>query len=127
MTARLLYGFRISVYFGLALTFVGTVLGILIGALQGYFGGRVDLATQRIIEIWNAVPELYLLIILASIFAPSLLLLIGVFALFGWIGAVRLRARRIPAQPQPRVREGGARDGPVQRPDHLAAHACRTR
>jgi len=86
ITARLLYGFRVSILFGLALTFVGTVLGILIGALQGYFGGRVDLATQRIIEIWSAVPELYLLIIVASIFAPSVLLLIGVFALFGWIG-----------------------------------------
>ena len=86
MTARLLYGFRVSIYFGLALTFVGTALGILVGALQGYFGGRVDLTAQRVIEIWNAVPELYLLIIIASIFAPTLLLLIGVFALFGWIG-----------------------------------------
>ena len=85
VAARLLYGFRISVYFGLALTFLGTILGIIIGALQGYFGGRIDLGTQRVIEIWNAIPELYLLIILASIFAPSLLLLLGVFALFGWI------------------------------------------
>lgn len=86
VAARLLYGFRISVYFGLALTFAGTLLGIVIGALQGYFGGRVDIATQRVIEIWNAIPELYLLIILASIFAPSLLLLLVVFALFGWVG-----------------------------------------
>ena len=86
MVARLLYGFRISIYFGLALTFVATLLGIGVGALQGYFGGRVDLGTQRVIEIWNAVPELYILIILASIFQPSLLLLLGVFALFGWIG-----------------------------------------
>jgi len=86
ITTRLLYGFRISVLFGITLTFVATVLGILIGALQGYFGGRVDLATQRVIEIWNAIPELYLLIIIASILAPSLLLLIAVFALFGWIG-----------------------------------------
>jgi microcin C transport system permease protein len=85
IVARLLYGFRISVYFGLALTLVGTVLGIIIGAVQGYFGGRIDLGTQRVIEVWNAIPELYLLIILASIFAPSLLLLLGVFALFGWI------------------------------------------
>lgn len=85
MVARLLYGFRISIYFGIALTFVGIVLGILIGAVQGYFGGRIDLGTQRVIEIWNAIPELYLLIILASIFAPSLLLLLCVFALFGWI------------------------------------------
>ena len=86
ITARLLYGFRISIFFGLALTFVATILGVLIGALQGYFGGRVDLTTQRVIEIWNAIPELYLLIIIATIFAPSLLLLVGVFALFGWIG-----------------------------------------
>ena len=62
------------------------LLGILMGALQGYFGGRIDLGTQRLIEIWNAIPELYLLIIIASIFEPSLLLLLGVFALFGWIG-----------------------------------------
>jgi microcin C transport system permease protein len=86
MVARLLYGFRISIYFGLSLTFVATLLGIAVGALQGYFGGRVDLGAQRVIEIWNAVPELYILIILASIFQPSLLLLLGVFALFGWIG-----------------------------------------
>jgi microcin C transport system permease protein len=86
IVARLLYGFRISVYFGLALTVVGTLLGIVIGAVQGYFGGRVDLGVQRLIEIWSSVPELYLLIIVASILEPSLLLLLGVFALFGWIG-----------------------------------------
>ncbi len=86
IVARLLYGFRVSIFFALTLTFVGTVLGIIVGALQGYFGGRVDLTAQRVIEIWNAVPELYLLIIIASIFAPTLLLLVGVFALFGWIG-----------------------------------------
>jgi microcin C transport system permease protein len=83
--ARLVYGFRVSIYFALALTTIGTLLGILIGAVQGYFGGRVDLGTQRVIEIWNAIPELYLLIIVASIFAPSLLLLLIVFAFFGWI------------------------------------------
>ena len=86
MAARLLYGFRISIYFAVALTFVGTILGIVIGAVQGYFGGRVDLGTQRFIEIWNAIPELYLLIIIAAIFEPSILLLVGVFAIFGWIG-----------------------------------------
>jgi microcin C transport system permease protein len=86
MTARLVYGFRVSIYFGFALTIVGITLGILVGALQGYYGGRVDLTAQRMIEIWNAVPELYLLIIIASIFAPTIGLLIGVFALFGWIG-----------------------------------------
>jgi microcin C transport system permease protein len=86
MTARLLYGFRVSIYFGFALTVVGTVLGIVIGALQGYFGGWVDLGTQRVIEIWSAVPDLYLLIIIVSIFSPTLLLLLIVFSLFGWIG-----------------------------------------
>ncbi len=86
MVARLIYGFRVSVWFGFALTAAGMLLGILIGALQGYFGGRVDLAGQRIIEVWNAIPELYLFIIIASIFSPSLVLLLIVFALFGWIG-----------------------------------------
>ena len=85
MIARLLYGFRVSVWFGLALTVIAVVIGVLMGALQGYFGGWVDLGTQRVIEIWNAIPELYLLIIIASIFEPSMLLLLGVFALFGWI------------------------------------------
>ncbi len=86
MTARLLYGFRVSIYFGLALAVVGTVLGIIIGALQGYFGGWVDLGTQRATEIWSAVPDLYLLIIIVSIFSPTLLLLLVVFSLSAWIG-----------------------------------------
>ena len=86
MAARLLYGFRVSVWFGFALTSAAVLLGILMGAVQGYFGGRIDLGAQRLIEIWNSIPELYLLIIIASIFEPSLLLLLGVFALFGWIG-----------------------------------------
>ncbi len=86
MVARLLYGFRVSIWFALALTFVGTVLGIAAGALQGYFGGRVDLFSQRLIEIWGAIPELYLLIIFASIFEPSLLLLLILLSLWGWIG-----------------------------------------
>lgn len=86
MIARLIYGFRISVWFGLALTAVGTLLGILMGAIQGYFAGRIDLTVQRLIEIWSAIPELYLLIIVASVFTPSLLLLLVVLALFGWMG-----------------------------------------
>ena len=86
MIARLLYGFRISIWFGFALTVTGTLIGIAAGALQGYFGGKVDLLLQRFIEIWGAVPELYLLIIFASIFEPSLLLLLVLLSLFGWLG-----------------------------------------
>ena len=84
--ARLIYGFRLSVLFGLSLTFIGTILGILAGAVQGYFGGRTDLIFQRFIEIWGAMPELYLLIIFASIFKPSMLLLLILLSLFGWMG-----------------------------------------
>ena len=86
MLARLLYGFRVSIWFALALTFTGTLLGILMGAIQGYFGGRIDLGLQRLIEIWGAIPELYLLIIFASIFEPSLLLLLVLLSLWGWMG-----------------------------------------
>ena len=84
--ARLLYGFRLSVLFGFALTFVGTTMGILAGSLQGYFGGKTDLFMQRFIEIWGAMPELYLLIIFASIFKPSVLLLLVLLSMFGWMG-----------------------------------------
>jgi len=86
MTARLLYGFRVSIWFALALTLTGTLIGVAAGALQGYFGGRTDLILQRFIEIWGAVPELYLLIIFASIFEPSLLLLLVLLSLWGWMG-----------------------------------------
>jgi microcin C transport system permease protein len=86
MLARLLYGFRVSIWFAIALTVVGTAIGIIMGALQGYFGGRIDLTMQRIIEVWGAIPELYLLIIFASIFEPSLLLLLILLSLWGWMG-----------------------------------------
>ena len=86
LLARLVYGFRISVWFALALTAVGTAIGIVAGALQGYFGGKVDILLQRFVEIWGALPELYLLIIFASVFEPSLLLLLILLSLFGWIG-----------------------------------------
>ncbi|MBF0308397.1 MAG: ABC transporter permease [Magnetococcales bacterium] len=99
--ARLLYGFRLSILFALGLTAIGVVLGVIAGALQGYFGGRVDLFFQRFIEIWSSMPELYLLIIFAGIFQPSLLLLIILLSLFGWMGlsdyvrAEFLRARHL--------------------------------
>jgi len=84
--ARLFYGFRISLGFGLALTAIGMVIGIITGAIQGYFAGRTDLIFQRILEIWGAMPELYLLLIFASIFQPSILLLLVLLSLFGWMG-----------------------------------------
>ncbi|MCM3755189.1 ABC transporter permease, partial [Bacillus licheniformis] len=86
LLARLVYGFRVSVEFGLILTVIGTLLGIAAGAVQGFFGGRIDIVGQRLIEIWSSLPELYLLIIFASIFEPSFLLLIVLLSLFGWIG-----------------------------------------
>ena len=86
LLAQLIYGFRVSVLFALALTFTGTLLGILTGALQGFFGGKVDLAFQRFIEIWSSMPELYLLIIFSAVFAPSLSLLLILLSLFGWMG-----------------------------------------
>jgi microcin C transport system permease protein len=86
MIARLLYGFRVSLLFGLALTVVGVVVGVTAGALQGFFGGGLDLGMQRLIEIWASIPELYLLIIFASIFEPSIGLLLILLSLFGWIG-----------------------------------------
>lgn len=84
--ARLLYGFRLSVMFGLALTAIGTLLGIVMGALQGYFAGQVDITLQRLIEVWSAIPELYLLLILASMFEPSIWVLLVILSLFGWMG-----------------------------------------
>jgi microcin C transport system permease protein len=84
--ARALYGFRVSVLFGMALTMIGMLLGILAGAVQGYFGGRVDLLLQRFSEIWGSLPELYLLLIFASIFQPSIALLLILLSLFGWLG-----------------------------------------
>ena len=84
--ARLIYGFRLSVIFAFVLTAIGLVIGIIAGALQGYLGGRFDLYAQRVIEVWTSMPELYLLIIFASIFEPSVLLLIVLLSAFGWMG-----------------------------------------
>ena len=84
--ARLIYGFRLSVIFALALTAIGILIGLFFGAIQGYFAGKTDLYLQRFIEIWGSMPELYILIIFASIFEPSILLLVILLSLFGWIG-----------------------------------------
>jgi microcin C transport system permease protein len=86
LLAQLIYGFRVSVLFALALTFTGVLLGMLTGAIQGFFGGKTDLAFQRFIEIWGSMPELYLLIIFSAIFAPSIALLLVLLSLFGWMG-----------------------------------------
>lgn len=97
--ARLIYGFRISVLFGLTLTILSSAIGILAGAVQGYFGGWTDLLLQRFIEIWTSIPTLYLLIIVAAVIEPTFWILLGILLLFSWVslvGVVRaefLRAR----------------------------------
>jgi microcin C transport system permease protein len=88
VAARLIYGFRLSVLFGLVLTLFSSVIGIAAGALQGYFGGLVDLLFQRFIEIWSGLPILYLLIILASVVEPGFWWLLGLMLLFSWMGLV---------------------------------------
>ena len=82
--ARLIYGLRASILFGLILTFVSSAIGILMGAIQGYFGGKTDLILQRIIEIWGSLPQLFILIIVFSLFKPSFLTLLIVLMLFSW-------------------------------------------
>jgi microcin C transport system permease protein len=88
LTARLIYGFRISVLFGLALTLLSSAIGIVAGAVQGYFGGWIDLLFQRFIEMWSGLPVLYLLIILASIVEPTFWWLLGLMLVFSWMSLV---------------------------------------
>ena len=88
VAARLIYGFRISVLFGLVLTLASSVIGVLAGAVQGYFGGWTDLLFQRFIEIWSGLPVLYLLIILASVVEPTFWWLLGLMLLFSWMALV---------------------------------------
>lgn len=88
--ARILYGLRISLLFGLALTIAGACIGILVGAIQGYYGGWVDLAGQRLMEVWSGMPQLFMIIILVSLFSPSAILLFALMFLFGWMGLVGL-------------------------------------
>ena len=88
VVARLVYGFRISVLFGLVLTILSTIVGITAGAIQGYFGGLIDLFAQRFMELWSSLPVLYLLIILASIVTPNFWWLLGIMLLFSWMGLV---------------------------------------
>jgi len=99
--ARVIYGFRISVLFGLVLTFFSAILGVSAGAMQGYFGGWTDLLFQRFIEIWSSIPVLYLILIMASVLPPGFFILLGLMLLFSWVafvGVVRaefLRARNL--------------------------------
>ncbi len=101
VVARLIYGFRISVLFGLTLTLFSSVIGVAAGAVQGYFGGWLDLLFQRFIEIWSGLPILFLLIILASVVEPNFWWLLGLMLLFSWMGLVGvvraefLRARNL--------------------------------
>jgi microcin C transport system permease protein len=99
VVARIIYGFRISVLFGLVLTVFSSIIGVAAGAVQGYFGGWTDLLFQRFIEIWTSVPQLYLLIIVAAVIEPNFWILLGILLAFSWValvGVVRaefLRAR----------------------------------
>ncbi|RST86832.1 ABC transporter permease [Aquibium carbonis] len=86
--ARVIYGFRISVLFGLALTLCSAVIGVSAGAIQGYFGGWTDLIFQRFIEIWSSIPVLYLLLIIAAVLPPGFFILLGIMLLFSWVGFV---------------------------------------
>lgn len=101
VVARLIYGFRISVLFGLALTLFSSVVGVVVGAIQGFYGGRIDLYGQRFIEIWSGLPVLFLLIIMSSIITPNFWWLLGIMLLFSWMGLVDvvraefLRARNL--------------------------------
>ncbi len=90
VVARLIYGFRISVLFGLILTIISSIIGVAAGAVQGYFGGWVDLIFQRIIEIWTSVPSLYLLLIISSVLVPGFFVLLGILLLFSWVALVGL-------------------------------------
>jgi microcin C transport system permease protein len=90
VVARLIYGFRISVLFGLTLTIISSIVGVVAGAVQGYFGGWVDLLFQRFIEIWTAIPSLYLLLIISSVLVPGFFVLLGILLLFSWVSLVGL-------------------------------------
>ena len=88
--ARLIYGFRISVLFGLALTIISSIVGVIAGAVQGYFGGWTDLLFQRFMEIWTSIPSLYLLLIISSVLVPGFFVLLGIMLLFSWVSLVGL-------------------------------------
>lgn len=88
VAARVIYGFRISVLFGLVLTIISSIIGVTAGAVQGYYGGRLDLIMQRVIEVWSSMPSLYILIIFSSIFIPGFWTLLLILLLFSWVSLV---------------------------------------
>jgi microcin C transport system permease protein len=90
VVARLIYGFRVSVLFGLTLTLISSLVGVAAGGVQGYFGGWTDLLFQRFIEIWTAIPSLYLLLIISSVLVPGFFVLLGILLLFSWVSLVGL-------------------------------------
>lgn len=96
--ARIIYGFRISILFGLTLTVISSIIGIIVGALMGYYGGRIDILGQRFMEVWSGIPTLFLLIILASVVQPNFWWLLGITLLFSWmslVGVVRAEFLRV--------------------------------
>lgn len=115
--ARVIYGFRISVLFALVLTIASSIVGVIAGALQGFYGGWVDLAGQRFLEIWSGLPVLYLLIILASFVQPNFWWLLGIMLLFSWMSLVDVvRAEFLRGRNLEYVRAAralGMRDGPI--------------
>jgi microcin C transport system permease protein len=88
VAARVIYGFRLSVIFGLILTIISSIIGIAAGAVQGYYGGKLDLVLQRIIEIWSSLPSLYILIIFSAMFVPGFWTLLAILLLFSWVSLV---------------------------------------
>ena len=100
VAARIIYGFRLSVLFGLSLTAISSVIGVLAGAVQGYFGGWIDLIFQRVIEIWTLIPSLYVLIIIAAVLTPSFFVLLGILLVVLVGGPGRRGQGRVPARPK---------------------------
>ena len=119
VAARVIYGFRISVVFGLILTLISSVIGITAGAFQGYYGGKLDLFMQRVIEIWSSLPSLYILIIFSAMFVPGFWTLLAILLLFSWVGLVDVvRAEFLRARNFDYVRAANA----LGVPNHTIMH-----
>jgi microcin C transport system permease protein len=109
VAARVIYGFRLSVLFGLILTVISSIVGVFMGAIQGFYGGRIDLVLQRIIEVWSSLPSLYILIIFAALFVPGFWTLLLILLLFSWMSLVDVvRAEFLRARNFDYVKAAGA-------------------